>query len=197
MDHFTLLFSAPPSGFGPLIWHFSPSFELQFYAQARKDKDFTAQFYYDRWIQVKCIEAWRRYVIAKKSGNNNYEQTTSPDSSPSPLLRLAVSGKSPSSSNRPSVLPLLDDERMSIDPRSGLSLKSPSPQSYRAREQKEAEIENNKNAKTPKRALSKRKRKKVLLPGRVGMTNLGNTCYINSVFQALSHTKKFWKYFSK
>ena len=167
--------------------------------QARKDKDFTAQFYYDRWIQVKCIEAWRRYVIAKKSGNNNYEQTTSPDSSPSPLLRLAVSGKSPSSSNinRPSVLPLLDDERMSIDPRSGLSLKSPSPQSYRAREQKEAEDENNKNAKTPKRGLSKRKRKKVLLPGRVGMTNLGNTCYINSVFQALSHTKKFWKYFSK
>jgi uncharacterized UBP type Zn finger protein len=166
--------------------------------QARKDKDFTAQFYYDRWIQVKCIEAWRRYIVDKQNNDNNYNNQTSPDSSPS-LLRIGdkVGGNALSSSKqRPSIVPPIVDTPILFDPRAGLSLKSPSPQSYREREQKKAQA---RITKTPSKTVPKRgkKQKKILLPGRVGMTNLGNTCYINSVFQALSHTKAFWKYFSK
>ena len=39
--------------------------------QTRRDKDFTAQFYYDRWLQVKCIEAWKIYTSNPKVDNDD------------------------------------------------------------------------------------------------------------------------------
>ena len=163
--------------------------------QTRRDKDFTAQFYYDRWLQVKCIEAWKIYTSNPKV--NNDDDSIALESHTNTLLSVGVDDSR--SSNRPSVI-VLDDDALSVNPRATLSLKSPSPQSYRAKAQKETkEVEAakfHKSKKKPKRKMSAKK-KRVLLPGRVGLTNLGNTCYINSVFQALSHTKAFWKYFIK
>ena len=157
--------------------------------QRRRDKDFTAQFYYDRWLQVKCIEAWKIYTTNPQV--NNDADSIALESHTNTLLSVGVDDSR--SSNRPSSI-VLDDDALPVNPRATLSLKSPSPQSYRAKAQKETkEVEAakfHKSKKKPKRKMSAKK-KRVLLPGRVGLTNLGNTCYINSVFQALSHTKLF------
>lgn len=40
-----------------------------------------------------------------------------------------------------------------------------------------------------------RRRLPVILPGRAGMRNLGNTCYVNSVVQGMSHVHAFRRYF--
>ena len=155
--------------------------------QRLRDKYFTATRQYELYIQRKYLNSWRKVLTRKAAG------APAPAGGPAPLEDARTSTPSRAV---PVALGAVSTSSMTIspnggvvDPRAALTMKSPSPESYRANQQ----IKNDGSGK----AASKRKRvrKGLLLPGRVGMTNLGNTCYINSVFQALSNTRAFWKYF--
>ena len=162
--------------------------------QRLRDKLFTATMQYHLQLQRKYLDAWsslvrKRQKETKLSAKKRVQIEGSKRRSSGAIMppTSPSSAAETSGSSDASLEPVLRRDSHSMDPRLGSALQSPSPGSYRESQQQL-------NSTYLSKGRSGR-RKKLLLPGRVGMTNLGNTCYINSVLQALSNTRMFWKYF--
>ena len=135
-------------GWGPLCLLQSPQ------NKRGEDKDFTAQFYYDRWLQVKCIEAWKIYTSNPKVDND--DDSIALESHTNTLLSVGLDDSR--FKNGPSII-VLDDDALPVNPRATLSLKSPSPQSYRAKAQRNKRSGGGKVSQIQEKAKTQNERK--------------------------------------
>jgi ubiquitin C-terminal hydrolase len=145
--------------------------------------------------------------LASSSSSSGSSSSSSGSSSPS-LIRAAAaengrlnqSETSAFSTSANNAASASSSGALSISPERAFHLMravvTPSPRSYLAFENAHVEEARRTGAMSASALMAEyRSRQSLIRPGRAGLNNLGNTCYINSVFQCLSHTLPFWKYF--